>query len=372
MKKERQNKLLYIFLSYKTINKYILKNHLEISFKTLERDISELNDFLKPIKAYINKIDDTYALVNPQTNLILDFTKLHDEFLLISERLIFIMLEIYKNEKVLQTYLLEDLDIGKNILLDDLQMLDIILRKYHLKLVIDKKGVSINDFILDAIIPIVSDIVLDHLLVKKNLVLFQNSDLSLMFSEYIYNKLVRYFKIDNFKIVHQYLLDLIIDKKNLSEMNIVFITIKITFYLNHSKNKLFDITNKINFEKGLKCLYMSSDDRQLLNTLFLEKEAETQVTNCVAIIKENFAQLFNQNIVFDNYIEERITKHLIANLFIQKIDPLLIEHYKENLFKYKNTYYEIFKIINDAIESQFLEQEQNLALVYEIFMHLII
>ncbi|AVP49136.1 PTS sugar transporter subunit IIA [Williamsoniiplasma luminosum] len=372
MKKERQNKILYIFLSYKTINKYTLKNHLDISFKTLDRDINDLNDFLKPIKTYISKIDDNYILMNAQTHLILNFTKLNDEFLMISERLIFIILEILKNEHVQQARLLEDLQISKNILVEDLQKLKIILEKYDLELLWQKKGITIPDLSIEKLIPIISNNAIDIIFLKKNSTLLQYGDLSQLFSEYIYKKLVRYFKIDNFKIIYNHLVNLIIDQQNLSEINIAIMAMKITFYLNHSKNKNLNLLDSTNFKKDLNNLYLSSHDQNILNSIWLKEDYKTNILSCVQEIKIEIEKLFQHKLFLDEYIEERLTQHLIANIFNDKVDDLIIEEYKQNLYKYKNNYFEIFTIIALAIEKNFANQDLNLALTYELFIHIII
>ncbi|ATZ17334.1 PTS system, mannitol-specific IIA component [Williamsoniiplasma luminosum] len=372
MKKERQNKILYIFLSYKTINKYTLKNHLDISFKTLDRDINDLNDFLKPIKTYISKIDDNYILMNAQTHLILNFTKLNDEFLMISERLIFIILEILKNEHVQQARLLEDLQISKNILVEDLQKLKIILEKYDLELLWEKKGITIPDLSIEKLIPIISNNAVDIIFLKKNSTLLQYGDLSQLFSEYIYKKLVRYFKIDNFKIIYNHLVNLIIDQQNLSEINIAIMAMKITFYLNHSKNKNLNLLDSINFKKDLNNLYLSPHDQNILNSIWLKEDYKTNILSCVQEIENEIEKLFHHKLLLDEYIEERLTQHLIANIFNDKVDDLIIEEYKQNLYKYKNNYFEIFTIIALAIEKNFANQDLNLALTYELFIHIII
>ncbi|ASP28490.1 PTS system, mannitol-specific IIA component [Spiroplasma corruscae] len=377
MKKERQLRLLQTLINYKNIDKNVLINQFSMSNKTLQRDIIDINNFLKlKGKFYITE-DEKEICFNGLTEDILNKLQIDDTFLLKEERLLYIYLILVKDTATTKLQLMDDLDVSINVLEDDIKDLSLILKTYSQSLSLTKQGIKLSKISKEIEISIAVDITIKYLLFKKVYSILKLNKIEKLFSNYIYKSLKSRYKINVYNKIFYWLIEFTSNQINISVLNVIILAIKITYWLNHPNNN--EILKKIDsieyyneFVLLIKNIYSNNTlDLNYINQLIPNKEKET-ISLFIKDIKKDVSNLFNNNLKLSDDIVERIRNHITSNLFIENIDDYIIVEYKRNLDNYKTTYNELWNVIEINILKYFNNKKNKNLLKYEVFIHILV
>lgn len=377
MKKERQFRILNILINYKNVEKEMLISYFDISQKTLNRDFEEINIFLKGLGDFIILDNDNNLEFKGNTENILQKLQLDDNFLMKEERLLYIFLILLRDKKTTKLQLADDLDISLNIIEDDIDELRNICNKQKINLTISKQGLKIADVTEENEIEAVVELTTKCLLFKKVYSILKLNKIEKLFSSYIYTTLKRKYKIDIYNKIFHWIIEYTANHINISNLNAILLSIKITYWLNHSKNsilleKLKDSAYYNEFIDNIGGLYCSDDINYFLSKKISIDKNKNSVIEFVNNLDKGLFKLFNEKLCLDNNIKERIVNHLASNIYIQNVDEFVIKEYSRSLQPYKKKFVELWEEIEKNLALYFRDLKSFEVLAYEIFIHVLV
>ncbi|AKX34311.1 PTS system, mannitol-specific IIA component [Spiroplasma litorale] len=380
MKKERQFRIIYILLNYKKVDKTVLMNHFNISQKTINRDIDDINIWLNEN----NENNENNIIVNDneieffgKSMNILDKLQLDDNFLLKEERLLYIYLTVSKDNCVTKTQLVDDLDISPNLFENDLKNLKQILKKNDINLFITKYGVKFSTISSESNINILIELTINHLLFKKVYSILKLNKIEKLFSNYIYNFLKSKYNINIYNKIFYWILEYTSNQINMSNLNVIILSIKLTFWLNHKNNQ--SILNKVDyieyyneFIETIKSIYIKDSIDILFEDSGNLLQNKLVINKFIIKLINDIEKLFKYKVKINEEIIERIQNHISSNLFITNKDEFILEEYSKNLSNYRDKYDELWNVINSNVFKYFKEFNNYELLSYEIFIHILV
>ncbi|WP_198146112.1 PTS sugar transporter subunit IIA [Spiroplasma helicoides] len=377
MKKERQLRILYTLINYKNIESKVIINHFDISDKTLNRDLEEINDFLQKLGNFKLLLNETDIKFIGNTEDILNYLQLDDKFLLKEERLLYILLTLLRDQTTTKLQIIDDLDISANILEDDLEELNGLLKKYDLKLLINKQGIKVPEINKNSEISILIDITTKYILFKKVYSVLKLNKIEKLFSNYIYNFLKNRYQINVYNKIFYWLIEFTSNQINVSNLNLIILAIKITYWLNHPKNKkILDQVEKIEYYNEFvtlaKDIYSSDDIGLFFIKQALDDDSNNKIKSFIKDLNQDIKKLFNNKMALSDEMNERIINHISSNLFVENVDEFIIEEYSRNLDSYKIKYKELWYFIEKNLKKYFNDKKNINLLIYEIFIHVLV
>ncbi|AKU80022.1 PTS sugar transporter subunit IIA [Spiroplasma turonicum] len=376
MKKERQLRILNTIINYRKVDINVLIKYFDISEKTLTRDIDDINNFIKEYGNFKLTNNEYEIKFEGITENILSKIQLDESLLLKEERLLYIFLTLLKDKLVTKSDLEDDLDVSLNQIDEDLNDLDIILKKYNLSINITKQGIKLEDILIDQEIKIIIDIITKYVLFKKVYSILKLNKIEKLFSNYVYRSLKLKYKIDIYNKIFYWLLEFTSNQVNISNLNLIIMSIKLTFWMNHPKNSIL-LNNIDNIEyynefiNLIKDIY-SDESYEKFFYKCLSSQKEEILTDYINLLDVKISNLFNKKLKLSLDTLERIKNHISSNIIIDNTDDFIIEEYIRNLTHYKTIYKEIWDINNDLLIEKFGEYKNIELLKYEIFIHILV
>ncbi|QBQ08106.1 PTS system, mannitol-specific IIA component [Spiroplasma gladiatoris] len=377
MKKERQLRILYTLLSYKKLNIDVITKAYDISKKTWERDFEDINLFLsKKGQFKIIESDNAIHFIGSDINL-LEYLHLDDSFLLKEERLIYIFMILLRDIHISKTQLIDDLDVSIKVLENDINELKNIFLLNETNLSINSRGIKISSIQKDKEIKILIDIIIQHLSLKKVYSILKLNSIEKLFSSYIYKFLDKKYNISIYNKIFIWILEHTSNQYNISNYEIIVLSIKITLWLNHPNNKelmiaIVSLDNQKDFYELVKKIYCTEELKLFTISNYSSNNFSEDIDLFIEHLNKQIKKLFKSNMYLNQDIQKRIKDHIKSNLDSTNIDEIILAEYNRNLSQYINSYNDLWKVIKDCV-AKFFNNSKVLKLIqYEIFIHILV
>ncbi|ATZ18689.1 PTS system, mannitol-specific IIA component [Williamsoniiplasma somnilux] len=383
---ERNVQILYLLLNIQKVNVLDLSKYLSVSEKTILRSVETLNNKLKKFSCQIMfEKNDVFFKGNSKDIFKKFYSFEENDIFTTYERQIYI-LNLFLNkdseEKITLNNIALNIDFPITTIKKDISSLNLRLNQKGEELISSKNdGLILKQMNESQIIDLYLNLILNQIITRQGKTIIKNMSIEPIFNPYIYRNLVANWNIDLFNKIFNSLI-IVKTQKNLnnSDYEIIYLSLYITFWLNHSRNlKLITILKKsesINLDEIMDQIYIKDNKKILLSNFYENFDNDNNLVNrIVSELTLKINALFMDEVFLNDEAILNIKNHLsrnIKNNSFQVHDKFINDFHVQGIANYIKDFNEIWLVTKEVLD-KFLKQENvNDILTYEVFLYIMV